>query len=145
MDKADNCSSGEYSDDTQLEQSKLAKNDTFATHVAIMQLGLLGVMMTTVTAMYLITRSERNPAVFPLDKREDNSELKMIEFKSSNILDSKIVIGETKHVDPKYGLYFWLTLFIHRALALFCLNSRCFFPVFVMQLDNADFYWGIIC
>ena len=109
---------------------KLAKNDTFATHVAIMQLGLLGVMMTAVTAMYLITRSERNPAVFPLDKREDNSELKMIEFKSSNILDSKIVIGETKHVDPKYRPYFWLTMFIHWALALFCLNSRCLFPVF---------------
>ena len=76
-------------------------------------------MMNTVTAMCLIMHSERNPAVFPLDKWEDNSELIMIEFKSSNILDSKIVIGETKHADPKYGLYFWLTLFIHRALALF--------------------------
>ena len=86
--------------------------------------------MTTVTAMYLIMRCERNPEVFPLDKWEDNSELKMIEFKSSNILDSKVDIGESRHAYSKSGLYFGLTLIIHRALTLFCLNSRRFFPVF---------------
>ena len=130
----------------------MAKNDTFATHVAITQLGILGVMMTTVTAMYLIMRCERNVAAFSPDKWEDNSELKMIEFKSSNILDSKVDIGESRHFDSKSGLYFGLTLFIHWALTLFVLTQDGFFRfltdalwLFVMKLDNADFFWWIIC
>ena len=71
--------------------------------IHLQHMGLLDLMMTTVTAIYLIMRSERNPAVFPLYKWEDNSELKMIELQSSNILDSKVVRGKLSMLIPNVG------------------------------------------
>ena len=69
--------------------------------------------MTTVTAMYLIMRSERNPAVFPLDKWEDNSELEPTN-KSPNMVE--VFLGVLWHPESTPTVCMSLKLIITAAI-----------------------------
>ena len=42
-----------------------------------------------------------------------------LKFKSINMVKQKVVIGVFKHAESKSGLYFVLTLLLHRFLATF--------------------------
>ena len=58
----------------------------------------------------------------PLDVGEDNSNLKpkkLRKIKSLNMVKQEVVIGVFRHAESKSGLYFVLTLLLHRFLATF--------------------------
>ena len=50
----------------------------------------------------------------PLEVGEDNSKFKPKKFKSINMVKQKVVIGVFRHTESKSGLYFVLTLLLHK-------------------------------
>ena len=69
----------------------------------------------------------------PLEVGEDNSKFepkKLRKFKSIDMVKQKVVIGVFKHAESKSGLYFVLTLLLHRFLATFGSKHMTFFAGF---------------
>ena len=66
----------------------------------------------------------------PLEVGEDNSKLEPKKFKSIDMVKQKVVIGVFRHAESKSGLYFVLTLFLHRFLATFWSKHMTVLPVF---------------
>ena len=66
----------------------------------------------------------------PLEVGEDNSKLEPKKFKSIDMVKQKVVIGVFRHAESKSGLYFVLTLLLHRFLATFLSKHITFFAGF---------------
>ena len=68
-----------------------------------------------------------------LELGEDNSKFEPInlrKFKSIDMVKQKVVIGVFKHAESKSGIYFVLTLLLHRFLATFGSKHMTFFAGF---------------